>query len=73
MMLMKEILYEKVMERCGKDQIIIFVHSRRETAKTAKEIKEQAFTNDELKRLFQNDETSEVVLAKEAEKCINTD
>lgn len=42
MLLMNEILYEKVIERAGKYQLIIFVHSRRETIKTAKALKEMA-------------------------------
>ena len=32
---MNEILYEKVMERAGTDPILVFVHSRRDTVKTA--------------------------------------
>lgn len=33
---MNEITYEKVMERAGQYQILVFVHSRKETVKTAK-------------------------------------
>ena len=43
MMMINEILYEKVMERVSKNQIIIFVHSRRDTARTARYLKETAF------------------------------
>lgn len=43
MIMMNEILYEKVKERAGKYQMIIFVHSRRETVKTANAIKEMAY------------------------------
>jgi pre-mRNA-splicing helicase BRR2 len=50
MLLMNEIAYEKVAERAGKKQIIIFVHSRRETLRTAKTIKEMATTNDIISR-----------------------
>lgn len=32
--LMNEITYEKVVEQAGKNQVLIFVHSRKETAKT---------------------------------------
>jgi len=39
MMMINEILYEKVMERVSSQQIIIFVHSRRDTVRTAKAIK----------------------------------
>jgi pre-mRNA-splicing helicase BRR2 len=35
MLLANEIMYEKVIERAGKSQMIIFVHSRRETIKVA--------------------------------------
>jgi pre-mRNA-splicing helicase BRR2 len=42
MMLMNEICYEKVMERAGKHQVLIFSHSRKETARTAKIIRDMA-------------------------------
>jgi len=58
MILMNEVLYEKVMERAGKSQMIIFVHSRRETAKTASMIREMATTKDELGKLLKEDSDS---------------
>ena len=43
MMLMNEICYEKVIERVGKNnQTLIFSHSRKETARTAKIIRDMA-------------------------------
>jgi pre-mRNA-splicing helicase BRR2 len=36
---MNEITYEKVVERAGQYQILIFVHSRKETIKTARAIR----------------------------------
>lgn len=48
MLLANEILYEKVIERAGKCQMIIFVHSRRETVKVAQALKEVAYSKDEL-------------------------
>lgn len=42
-MLMNEILFEKVRERAGKNPIIIFVHSRRETFKTANYLKDMFY------------------------------
>lgn len=48
MLLMNEILYEKVMERAGRYQMIVFVHSRRDTIKTAKAIRDMALANDDL-------------------------
>ena len=47
MMLMNEICYEKVIERVGKNnQTLIFSHSRKETARTAKIIKDMALAQD---------------------------
>ena len=46
MMMINEILYEKVIERVSNQQIIIFVHSRRDTVRTAKAIKEAAYARD---------------------------
>ena len=42
MMLLNEVCYEKVIERAGKHQILIFSHSRKETARTAKVIRDMA-------------------------------
>lgn len=42
MELMNQICYEKVAERAGKMQLIVFVHSRKDTFKTAKAIRDQA-------------------------------
>lgn len=47
-MIMNNILYKKVIERAAKTQTIIFVHSRKDTIKTAQYLKEQAYMNDEL-------------------------
>ena len=42
LILMNEILYEKVSERVGKHQVLVFCHSRKETAKTAKLLRDIA-------------------------------
>ena len=39
---MNEVTYQKVIDQAGKNQVLIFVHSRKETAKTAKTIKDMA-------------------------------
>lgn len=52
MMLMNEITYEKVMERAARSQIIVFVHSRKETGRTARAIKDAALNRDELAGLI---------------------
>lgn len=73
--MMNEILYEKVMERAGKNQMIIFVHSRRQTSKTALTLKEQAFSQDELTRLVKEDSDNQKILKVivEKEKITNND
>ena len=62
MILMNEILYEKVQERAGKSQILIFVHSRKETVKTAKQLKEMAFSKDDLNKFVKDDGNTKKVL-----------
>lgn len=59
MLLMNEITYEKVMERAGKKQMIIFVHSRRETIRTAKAIKDMALSKDELGKFLNESRLAE--------------
>eukprot|EP00743_Colponemidia_sp_Colp-15_P003837 GILK01004141.1.p1 GENE.GILK01004141.1~~GILK01004141.1.p1 ORF type:complete len:2133 (-),score=509.56 GILK01004141.1:241-6198(-) len=76
--LMNEITYEKVMERAGSTttqhphQVIVFVHSRKETAKTARAIKDLALQNDTLTRLLKSSASREI-LQTEAETCKNQD
>lgn len=40
---MNEICYEKILEQAGRYQVLIFVHSRKETAKTARAMRYVAF------------------------------
>jgi pre-mRNA-splicing helicase BRR2 len=43
LILMNEILYEKVIERVSKQQqVLVFTHSRKETARTAKLVRDTA-------------------------------
>ncbi len=62
MMMINEILYEKVIERVSSQQIIIFVHSRRDTVRTAKALRETAFTRDELNKVIRPDSESKKIL-----------
>jgi pre-mRNA-splicing helicase BRR2 len=45
---MNDVLYDKVLERAGKSQMLVFVHSRKETAKTARFVRDQALAQDNL-------------------------
>ena len=71
--LMNEICYTKVIEAAGKHQVLVFVHSRKDTAKTAKFLKEEAMKNDDLARLMRDDSASREILQTEAESCKSQD
>ncbi|KAF4324437.1 hypothetical protein G195_001421 [Phytophthora kernoviae 00238/432] len=72
--LMNEICYEKVMEQAELDnQVLIFVHSRKETASTAKALRDLFVENDTLARLIRPNSASSEVLLQEAEKIERND
>lgn len=48
-------------------QVLIFVHSRKETGKTAKAIRDTALSNDTLGKFLKDDSASREILAAEAE------
>ena len=54
-------------------QVLIFVHSRKETAKTARYLKDQALANEHLARFMREDAASREILQTEAEACKNSD
>ncbi|KAK9178789.1 hypothetical protein WN943_027983 [Citrus x changshan-huyou] len=59
---MNELCYEKVMAVAGKHQVLIFVHSRKETAKTARAIRDSALQDDALGRFLKEDSVSREIL-----------
>lgn len=71
---MNEILYDKVEKRAAKNEpMFIFVHSRRETVKTANFLREMAYSKNELSKFLQEGSDSETILAKSAERVQNKD
>ena len=54
-------------------QVLIFVHSRKETAKTAKAVRDQALANDTLGKFLKEDAASREVLQTEAEVVKSAD
>lgn len=69
MLLLNEILYEKVIERAiSSTQILVFVHSRRDTVRTAKAIREMAFVKDQLRIILRPDSESKKILEAIVEK-----
>ncbi|GFR50198.1 hypothetical protein Agub_g12366 [Astrephomene gubernaculifera] len=71
--LMNEICYNKVLECAGRHQVLVFVHSRKETAKTARYVKETALAADVLTRFMRSDSASREILQTEAENCKDSD
>ncbi|DBA74615.1 TPA: DExH-box ATP-dependent RNA helicase DExH12 [Trebouxia sp. C0005] len=67
--LMNEICYKKCLEEAGTNQVLIFVHSRKETYKTAKFLQEEAMRNDDLAKFVPGSSASREVLQEEAEQC----
>lgn len=65
---MNEIVYDKVVENAGKQQLLIFVHSRKETAKTAKAIRDICLEKDTLGLFLKEGSASTEVLRTEAEE-----
>ena len=61
--LANEICYEKVMDYAGKHQVIVFVHSRKETAKTAKHIRDTAIEKDTVGKFLGEAVASRYVLS----------
>lgn len=50
------------LEEAGKNQVLIFVHSRKETYKTAKFLQEEAMRNDDLAKFIPQNAASREVL-----------
>ena len=72
---MNDICYAKVMEQVGekRNQLLIFVHSRKETAKTAKHIRDKALELETIGQILRSDAASREILREEAEGVTNTD
>lgn len=71
--IMNELVYEKVMESAGganKHQVLVFVHSRKETGKTARALRDACLERDTIASLVKSQGSLEV-LSKEANECKN--
>lgn len=68
--IMNDVCYTKVMEQVGqnKQQLLIFVHSRKETAKTAKYIKDKALEMETIGQILRSDAASREILTEESEQ-----
>lgn len=66
--MMNEIVYDKVMAHAGKNQILIFTHSRKDTAKTAKVIRDLCLERNTLGSFLKDDSASAEILKTSAEE-----
>ncbi|XP_071692835.1 DExH-box ATP-dependent RNA helicase DExH12-like [Rutidosis leptorrhynchoides] len=71
--LMNDICYEKVLSVAGKHQVLIFVHSRKETTKTARAIRDTALANDTLGIFLKDDSASREILQEHTELVKSND
>ncbi|XP_056849771.1 DExH-box ATP-dependent RNA helicase DExH12-like isoform X2 [Raphanus sativus] len=71
--MMNDLCYQKALACAGKHQVLIFVQSRMETAKTAKAMVEKAMANDTLNRFLKEDSASREVLQSQTELIKNGD
>ncbi|KAF5776704.1 putative RNA helicase [Helianthus annuus] len=71
--LMNDICYEKVISVAGKHQVLIFVHSRNETTKTARAIRDTALANNTLGIFLKDDSASREILREHTALVKNND
>ncbi|KAI9828704.1 MAG: DEIH-box ATPase [Thelocarpon impressellum] len=67
--MMNDVAYTKVLEQVGanKQQMLIFVHSRKETSKTAKYIRDKALEMETIGQILRSDAVSREILNGEAD------
>lgn len=63
---MNEVCYEKVLDQAGKNQTLVFVHSRKETAKTAKFLRDQALEKETITQFVRADGATREILTEES-------
>lgn len=63
---MNEVCYEKVLSFAGKEQVLVFVHSRKETAKTAKFIRDMSIEKETITQFVKPDGATREILVEEA-------
>jgi len=65
--LMNQICYEKVLAQAGRNQVLIFVHSRAETVKTAQALRDMALNDDNIHKFVREDSATREILQEECE------
>ncbi|KAH9930429.1 Sec63-domain-containing protein [Epithele typhae] len=62
---MNEVCYEKVLDQAGKNQTLVFVHSRKETAKTATFIRDMAIEKETITQFVKPEGATREILLEE--------
>ncbi|CAI6284200.1 unnamed protein product [Periconia digitata] len=72
---MNDVCYTKVLEQVGehRNQMLIFVHSRKETAKTGKYIRDKALEMETIGQILRSDNATREILRSESENIQNAD
>ncbi|KAF1992121.1 Sec63-domain-containing protein [Aulographum hederae CBS 113979] len=72
---MNDVCYTKVLDQVGtqRNQMLIFVHSRKETAKTAKYIRDKALELETIGQILRTDAASREILREESEGISDAD
>lgn len=72
---MNDVCYTKVLEQVGehRNQMLIFVHSRKETAKTGKYIRDKALESETIGQILRSDNATREILRTESESVTNAD
>ena len=65
-LVMNEVCYEKVLDQAGKNQTLVFVHSRKETSKTAKFLRDMAVEKELIMQFVKPDGATREILTEEA-------
>lgn len=65
---MNDVCYTKVIEQAASNQMLIFVHSRKETAKTAKYIRDKALELETIQQILKSDAGTRELLQHEADQ-----
>ncbi|CAF0840833.1 unnamed protein product [Adineta steineri] len=69
--IMNDLIYDKIMENAGKNQVLVFVHSRKETGKTARAIRDACLEKDTINAFLRDGSGSQEILRTEAELSTN--
>ncbi|KAK4370819.1 hypothetical protein RND71_010294 [Anisodus tanguticus] len=71
--LMNDVCYEKVISVAGKHQVLIFVHPRKETTRTARAIRDTTLANDTLGKFCKEDSLTREILQSQTDLVKSND